>query len=180
MNSKKFEYTDRDLSYLKKDIIYRTIFALLFLIVFTWQFISFFKASITKSTTTMQIVVAIIVFVCCLMLTFISLLYIFKDFRIISAIKRNGRCVSSVQILIKTNKKSFVWLYSLLIQFLTIITAIVLICSITYSILQIAYFSTISFYLPFLITICISGFNSIYHIKDEMHIQNTVQELQNA
>ncbi len=180
MNSKKFEYTNRDLPYLKKDIIFRTIFAVLFLMIFTWQFIAFVKMSINKSTTLMHIISAIVVFICCLMLTFISLLYVFKDFRIISAVKLNGRCVSSVQILIKTNKKSFIWLYSLLIQLLTLITAIVLICSITYSILQITYFSTISFYLPFLLTICVSGFNSIYHIKDEMHIQNTVQEFQSA
>jgi len=93
-----------------------------------------------------------------------------------AAIKMNGKCVSSVQVLIRTKKRSFIWLYKLLIQILSVATALVLIAVITYSILQVSYYSTVSFYIPLLLLICISGFNSIYHIKDEMHIQNTVQE----
>ena len=43
----------------------------------------------------------------------------------------NGKCVSSVQILIKTDKKSFLYLYNLLIQFLTLVTSLILISSLT-------------------------------------------------
>ena len=92
----------------------------------------------------------------------------------------NGKCVSAVQMLIKTNKRSFLWLYNLLIQLLTLITSLTLICSATYAVLQATYLSMISYYLPFLVAVCLSGFNSIYHIKDEMHVQNTVQEFHNA
>lgn len=180
MNSKRFEFNNKDLPYLKRDIVVRTIFSLLFLAVFVWQFAITINGAIAKSLNILQICSSILVFICSLMLAMISLLYVFRDFRVITAIKVHGRCVTSVQMLIKTHKRSFIWMYSLLIQFLTLATTLVLICSLTYSILQIAYMSSISFYLPLLLTICLSGYNSIYHIKDEMHTQNTVQEYYNA
>ena len=180
MNSKRFEYSNKDIPYLKKDIVYRSFFTIMFLIVFVWQFASMIQTAMDESLVILQVCSSILVFITCLLLSFISFIYIFKDFRIIAAIKMNGKCVSSVQMLIRTNKKSFLWLYNILIQFLTLVTAIILICSITYTILQVTYMSTMSYYLPFLMSICLSGFNSIYHIKDEMHIQETVQEFHNA
>ena len=180
MNSKRFEYTHKDIPFLKKDIVYRTFFILLFLCVFVWQFVDMIKAALNDSLFILQICSTVLVFISCLLLAYISLLYVFKDFRIIAAVKMNGKCVSAVQILIKTNKKSFIWLYNLLIQSLTLLTSIVLICSITYAILQATYFATISYYLPFLVAVCVSGFNSIYHIKNEMQVQNTLQEFLNA
>ena len=180
MNSKRFEYTHKDIPYLKKDIIHRAFFAVMFLIVFIWQFISMIQTEITDSLTILEVSSSVLVFINCLLLSFISLLYIFRNFRIIAAIKMNGKCVSAVQMLIKTNKRSFLWLYNLLIQLLTLITSLTLICSATYAVLQATYLSMISYYLPFLVAVCLSGFNSIYHIKDEMHVQNTVQEFHNA
>lgn len=176
MNSKRFEYTNKDIPYLKRDILFRTVFTVLFLITFIWQFIILAKLTIQSSATIPQVCSSVLVFITSLLLSFISLLYIFKDFRIIAAIKLNGRCVSSVQILIRTTKKSFIWLYNILIQFLTLMTSLILICTITYSILQATYLSSTSFYLPLLLIICLSGFNSIYHIKDEIRTQNSVQE----
>jgi len=176
MNSKIFEYTNKDSSYLKKDIAFRTFFSVLFLAIFVWQFASMVKLALKNSMNIMTIGVSVLVILCSLMMFIISMLYAFKDFRIMAAIKMNGKCVSSVQVLIRTKKRSFIWLYKLLIQILSVATALVLIAVITYSILQVSYYSTVSFYIPLLLLICISGFNSIYHIKDEMHIQNTVQE----
>lgn len=180
MNSKRFEYTNKDIPFLKKDIVLRTVFAALFILVMVWQFASIVMISFDGTLSIMQICSSVLVFLCCLLLTLISFLYIFKDFRIIAAIKMNGKCVSSVQILIRTTRRSFIRLYSILIQFLTLVTSLVLLCSLTYSFLQITYMSTISFYLPFLLMVCVSGFNSIYHIKNEISTQNSVQEYQNA
>jgi len=180
MNSKRFEYTNKDIPYLKKDIFMRTFFAVLLLIVFVWQFVSAIQIAISSYLSIINLSATILVFVCTFMLSFISLLYTFKNFRIIAAIKMNGRCVSSVQILIKTNKKSFIWLYNFVVQILTLATSLVLICTLVYSFLQATYLSSISFYLPFLLMVCISGFNSIYHIKHEIYIQNSVQEYYNA
>ena len=176
MNSKKFEYQHKDIVHLKRDIIFRSLFSILFLGIFIWQFVSIIIENINNELSFIQIVVSAIVLLSSLLLSLLSLMYIFKDFRIIAAIKMNGKCISSVQILFKTDKKSFIKLYNLLIQFLTLATALVLIASLTYSILQVTYMASISFYMPILMLICISGFNSIYHIRDEIKIQNSVQE----
>lgn len=176
MVSKKFEYTNKDIGYLKRDIVMRAFFTLIFLAIIIWQFVMVIMTAINDSLSTLDYVLSSITIITCLLLALISFVYSFKDFRVISTIKMDGRCVSSVPILIKTTRKSFLWLYNLLIQFLTLVTTLVLVASITYSILQYTYFSTISFYMPFLVMICLSGYNSIYHIRDEMNTQKAVQE----
>lgn len=176
-NPKRFEYQHKDIGYLKKDIAFRTIFSVLFIGIFVWQIVNMFMG-FSSITQNLQIVTSIIVLISCLMLAFVSLTFVFKDFRIISAIKNNGKCVSSVQLLVQTKKRSFIWLYSLLIKFFTLVTSLVLIASVTYTILEVTFLSSISFFMPFLFMICLSGFNSIYHIKDEIHTQNYVQEQQ--
>lgn len=176
-NPKRFEYQHKDIGYLKKDIVFRTIFSVLFIGIFVWQIVNMFMG-LTSTTKNLEIVVSIIVLLSCLMLSFVSLTFVFKDFRIISAIKNNGKCVSSVQILIQTKKRSFIKLYNLLIQFFTLVTSLVLIATITYTILEATVLSSVSFFMPFLFMICISGLNSIYHIKDEIYTQNQVQEQQ--
>lgn len=173
MNSKRFEFQHKDIEGLKKDIVFRSIFMFLFIAIFIWQIV---MIAIEKNLVFAHIVIAITVLISSLMLTILSFMYVFKDFRIISAIKTNGKCVSSVQILMKTDKKSFIRLYNILIQLLTLATSLILICSITYSILQATYMSTISFYMPLLLLITMSGYNSIYHIKQEIKTQNTVQQ----
>ena len=172
MNSKKFEYQHKDIIGLKRDILFRSLFMILFLGVFVWQFIMMFTTKLTVANS----LVSASVLVTSLMLMSLSLMYIFKNFRIISAIKINGKCVSSVQVLIKTDKKSFIKLYCLLTQFLTLATTLILISSLTYTILQATYLSTVSFYMPLLMLVCVSGYNSIYHIKDEIKTQKTVQQ----
>ena len=126
----------------------------------------------------MQGVVAAIVLISSLLLSLVTMSYAFKDFRIIAAIKMRGKCVSSVQILFKTNKTSFLWLYNFIMQFLALATSLVLIGCITYSILQVAYLSTISFYMPLLLMLCVASYNAIYHVKDEIYTQNNVNEQQ--
>lgn len=176
MNSKKFEYYHKDIAQLKKDITFRTIFATSFLLIFGWQFVSMIITYSHSKLNLIQIISSASILISSLLLAGLIFMYIFKDFRIIAAIKMNGKCVSSVQILFKTDKRSFIKLYSYLIQFLTLATALIMICSITYAILQATYLSSVSFYLPLLMLICMSGFSSIYHIKDEIRTQNNVQE----
>ena len=174
--SKRFEYTNKDITALKKDIIFRTLFATLFLAIFVWQFVSLFIAYTNNNLQLIKIIIAGIVLISTLLLLIVSLLYIFKSLRIVSAIKMNGRCVSSVAIFIRTNKGSFVKLYDLLIKFLTLATSLILVSCITYTFLQITVTSTISYYLPLILMICVSGYNSIYHIKDEIKTQEMVRE----
>ena len=176
MKTKTFEYFHKDIKQLKIDIIFRMIFSSLFLACFIWQIISMIVIAVNANITMLQGITSAFVLIGSLMLSVVTFSYAFKDLRIISAIKLNGKCVSSVNILFKTNKSSFIKLYSLLIQFLTLATSLVLVACVTYSILQITVLSTISFYMPLLLMMCVAGYNSIYHIKDEIRTQNTVQE----
>lgn len=178
MKSKRFEFFKKDLKYVKKDIIFRTIFSFLFLVIFVWQMAAIINKSLSAKLSTTQTIVSIFVLIFSLLLSLVSLSYIFKDFRIISVVKTNGKCISSVPILFQTKKRSFIWLYNLLLQILTLVISLVLIVCITYSILEFAYFSTISFFMPVLLLICVSGYNSVYHIKDEIYIQNILHEQQ--
>ena len=178
MKSKKFVYFEKDIKQLKKDIVARVFFSIAFLAVFVWQFISMFIKHNENTLTNMQTIFSVCVLISSISLFAITFLYAFKDFRIIASIRLNGRCVSSVQILFSTKKTSFIRLYQALITFLTLATSLVLIACITYAILQYSYLSKISFYLPTLILICMAGYNAIYHIKDEIHTQRTVQEQQ--
>lgn len=174
--NKTFEYTHKDIPNLKKDIIIRSIFSFLFVAILVYQFVMMVLITLNGKLNTIQTCVSVIVIASCLMLSYISLMYVFKSFRIISAIKTRGKCISSVRLIVDTRKKGFVWLYRLLTQILTLLTFLILISAITYSILQITYTSTLSYYLAFLLLICVSGFNSVYHIKDEIRVQNQVQE----
>ena len=178
MNTKRFEYYQKDVKQLKIDIVFRVVFSTLFIACFVWQMISTIKTYLNGSLTVAKGVVSCIVLTGSILLCLITFFYAFKDFRIIAAIKMNGKCVSSVQILFSTKKSGFLKLYSYLMQFLTLAVSLILVACITYSILQVTVLSTISFYMPLLVTICVSGYNSIYHIKDEILTQQTVHEQQ--
>ncbi len=176
MKRKTFEYFHKDIKQLRIDIGFRFAFTALFIITFAWQIVSMVMIEVKGSLTLMQGIVGAIVLISTLLLSLATFSYAFKDLRIISAIKTMGKCVSSVSILFSTKKTGFIKLYHLLVQFLTLAISLVFVACITYSILEITYLSSISYYMPMLLTICIAGYNSIYHIKDEIHTQNTVQE----
>ncbi len=178
MNKKRFEYFHKDIRQLKIDIIVRVIFSILFISCFAWQMALLIIESSKAQISQMQTITTTIVLVMSLLLCVTTFLYAFKDFRIIAVIKQQGKCISSVKMLFSTKKTGFVRLYSYLIQFLTLAVTLVLIACITYSILEITILSRISYYMPLLVTICVSGYNSIYHIKDEIRTQQTVTEQQ--
>ncbi len=176
MKSKKFIYLHKDVKQLKVDIVFRILFSLLFLAIFVWQFIFMILYIVQNKFSNPHGVVSAIVLISALLLCITTFYYAFKDFQIIAAVKMTGQCVSSVSILFPTKKTSFIKLYNYLIQFLTLATTLVLIASLTYAILEVTVLSSISFYMPLLLMICVSGYSSIYHIKDEITTQNTVQE----
>ncbi len=176
MNSKKFEYFHKDIKQLRIDICFRLFFSALFLALFVWQMITTGMSAYKNDLSLFQGIISAIVLVSALLLFLVTFSYAFKDFRIIAAIKMQGKCVSSVNILFSTKKSGFIKLYSYLIQFLTLGTTLIFVACLTYSFLQVTVLSTISFYMPFLLMLCISSYNAIYHIKDEINTQNTVQE----
>ena len=129
-----------------------------------------------EELSTINIVAGMFVILCALLLGLISFMYFLKNIRILRVVKNNGRCVSSVPLMINIKKNSFINMYSIVNFLLSCIALLVLVSSLTYSILQFAYFASISFYLPILILISVSGFNSVYHLNTEMKIIQTVRE----
>jgi len=176
MNLKRFEYLNKDVPFLKKDVTSRLLFSLLYFAIFVWQFASIVIKSINKiNLSTAMIVASVFVLLVTLMFGALSLLYCFKSLKILSVIKKNGRCVSSVEILFNTEKTGFMKLYSFITEVLTIICSIVVLCSIIYAFLEMAYFASISFYMPVLVVLCCCGFYSSYHIRAEINIVKNVQ-----
>ncbi|MBR2969567.1 MAG: hypothetical protein IKC49_00755 [Clostridia bacterium] len=176
MNLKKFEFQHRDIPFLKKDIAYRFIFAILFLGAGAWQFTTMILSLLNNTLSNTMIASSVFVLTISLLMFFCSMLYSFKDFRIISTIKREGRCVSTVQVMFNLQKRSFIKLYLFINFIISLLTALVLIASVTYSILEISHYSTISYYLPILVVLCIASFNSTFHVKNEIKTIETVQQ----
>lgn len=175
MNRKKFDYFEKDIKPLKKDIFFRCVFAVLILATMVWQSYSFITGYKNGGLSTLKIIVAGIVIITGAIFFLTLLSFVFKDYRIIGSIKTNGKCTSSVNILFNTDKTSFIKLYEFLMFFLSLSTGLVLVAGVTYSILEVAYFKTISFFMPMLILICLASFSSLYTIKDEIRTQRIVQ-----
>jgi len=102
MNLKRFEYLNKDVPFLKRDIALRLVFALLYFVIFVWQFASLIVKSINKIIiSTPMIISTIFVLLVALLFCGLALLYCFKSFKVLSVVKKEGRCVSSVEILFK-------------------------------------------------------------------------------
>lgn len=176
MRSKRFEYFHKDIKQLKKDIAFRVTFSVLFFGVIAWQLITTLLLHFSKTLTQTKLIISAIVLISALVLFSVTLAYAIKDCRIVKVIKENGRCVSSVSILFSTDKTSFLKFYQGLMTILTVAITLLFIACVTYSILEISFYTKISFYMPLLLMICLAGYNSIYHVKDEILTQNNVQE----
>ncbi len=174
MKFKKLEYQHKDLPFLKKDTGYRILFMSLFFLIFIWQLISMFSYYLSDSLSTTMLIVSIFVMLTSLILTFTALIYAFRNLNIMNQIRHSGKSVRTISIISDNKKGSFLKMFNLLTKFIGFVMLLVLVCGLTYSILEIIYYSSITFYMPVLFLFAISGFNSIYHIKAEM---NTIQNV---
>ena len=122
MNLKKFEYLNKDIPFLKKDIAFRVVFALIYFAVFVWQFVSLMMHTINGEHISIPMIISTaFVMILAVLFAGLSLMYCFKSFKVLGVINKNGRCVSSVEILFNTNKRSFIKLYSFITEALSII-----------------------------------------------------------
>lgn len=176
MNLKKFEYQNKDVPFLKKDVIFRILFAVLFVAVFVWQIVSLFLQYSKSSLNVAMIISTIIVLLTSLLFALLSILYALKDLRIVSVVNKRGRSIDTVSIMFNTEKKGFLNLYKIINEVLAVLSLLVLIFSLTYSVLEFYYFSAVSYYMPVLLLIVVSGFNASYHLNTEIATIQTVQE----
>lgn len=175
MNSKKFEYLNKDVPMLKKDITFRLVLMGLFVFVFVWQFIMFIIEYGNKTLNLGKILATIFVMLFSLTFAMLSLLYALKSYKNIGIIKKRGKCVSSVIILFDLNNSGWIKLIYFVTSVITLALSLAVVSIITYSILQFAYFSNISFFIPMLLSLTIMGFNSVYHIRNEINVVKTVK-----
>lgn len=176
MKFKKLEYQHKDIPFLKKDTIYRMIFMCLFFIIFIWQLISMFTNYFNDTLSTLMLVISVCVLLTSLTLTLTGLFYAFKSINIMNQIRHTGKAVRTISVISNNKKGSFLKIFNILSKFIAFVMLIVLVCGVTYSVLEIIYYSSITFYMPILILFAISGFNSVYHIKIEMATIQNVQE----
>ncbi len=176
MNLKNFEYLHKDIPFLKKELVFRAVFTVMFFALFLIQLISMLKNLVIDKLNIGMAISSGVVLITCALFCFLSILYMIKTLRVINVVNNHGRCVSSVDILLNTKKDSFVKLYTIVCELLALLAVIVLVCSITYSALEVAYYQTLSFYLPLLITICLTAFYSVFHLKNELKTVQTVNQ----
>lgn len=174
MNKKRLEYMDKDVPTLKRDLRLRILFAVLFAVTFIWQFVMLIIAS--DSATTLMIVASCATMIFSIMFSFTSTLYAIKDLKILNRIKFRGKSINDATFVFNIEKRSFMRLYSLITSLLALVALLLLVATITYSILEIVYFNTISFYLPMIVAFVAWCFNSSYHIKNELYISQNVNQ----
>ena len=176
MNLKNFEYLSKDVPFLKKELIFRATFTVLFFTIFLIQFITMVKHLIQSTLNIGMAISSSVVLLVCALFCVISIMYMLKTINIIRVVSNHGRCVSTVDIMLSTKKDSFVKLYSFVCDVLAVFAAIVLICSFTNAVLEATYYSTISYYLPLIVTISLTAFYAVFHIRNEIKTLQTVNK----
>ena len=175
MNTKKFEYDIKDKKSLKNDIIFRIFFTILFISIFAWQFTLLLLSKNEGTLSTLKIYLGLSVLFTCLIFVIISMMYIAKNLKILDQLKFHSKAVVSVTVLSSGKKGGFLRLYKFISEVIAIIMLVLAVCAITYSVLEFMHYSTISFYLPLISIITLTGFNTVYHINNELKIIENVR-----
>ena len=165
---------NKDVPMLKRDVWYRFAFSILFLLIFICQLIVCLVSFARETLTLPKMVSVGFVLLTAIFYSGINLIYAYKSFKRITIVNKKGNCVSRINILYNLEKHSFIKLYNAICAVISIIASIVLLCVVIYSLLNIVYFNSISFYLPLLFVICLTCYSSSYHIMNEIKVVETV------
>ena len=176
MGKKRFEYQHKDKPALKKDIAFRLMFAVLFLGVFVWQIIDLVLVKKNGNATALNIVIGAIVLFFALMFILVAILYAIHDINTLRQINKNGKSIRVVTVFNVKSKTSIVKLYSAVTKIIAIVMLLLFCSACTYSVLQFVHYSTIPYYLPALLLLCLSGFNAVFHINAQIDLMKNVYE----
>lgn len=176
MAAKQFEYQHKDIPMVKKDMKLRLIFCILFIGTFTWQLGNIIIAKYSNLLSKMEIVIGSVTLVMCLIYTVVAFVFAYQDIKIIRNINKNGRSVRYVTLLSASDKRSFIRLYTLISDIISVVMLLVLVSGVTYSVLHYVYFETVSYYLPLLVMLTLSGFNGVWHMNNEISLMKNVEE----
>ncbi|MBE7076898.1 MAG: hypothetical protein E7374_03280 [Clostridiales bacterium] len=179
MTTRKFDFHASNIPLLKRDMITRLIFTFLFLGVFFYQFTVLFIDYLHDKVGLLKISVGIVLLFLSMMFCLLSFLYAYKDMKIMNKVKKNKVHTTNVAILFPPKSQKTAKFYLIVQEILSIIALLGFVWYLTYSILEYAYNHTYTFYLPLIAFIALTGFNTVYHIRNEMKILDQVQEHSN-
>ncbi len=174
MDTKKLEYMDKDVPTIKKDLVLRIVFAVLFAVSFAWQLVAMILSH--DNISVIMLVLSSVTMIFSIMFGFASILYAIKDLKILEKIRLRGKSINNVNFVFNIEKRSFIHLYSFITSILAIIATFLLFASLTYSVLAYIYYNTISFYLPTVLAFVSWCYNSSYHLKNEIYISQNVAQ----
>lgn len=166
MGYKKIEYTHKNISQLKSENRYRILFAIFFLLVLTAQIVLFIIEG--QKLSNIKYFIGFFVMISSFLMATTSILYFLKNNRIITQILTEASAVRMSANFLNTDKSYVLKLYAVFNIILTALSSIILLCSLVYTFLEFAYYSNLTFFLPILLLICISGYNTVFHIKYEI------------
>ena len=93
MKAQRFEYQNKDVPMLKKEVFFRMLFMLLFVAIFVWQFVLFVFSYIHGNLTTIKLLAAIAVLIVALLFAMVSFIYGLRCLNIIQKIALHGNAV---------------------------------------------------------------------------------------
>ncbi len=179
MATKRFEYQHKDIPYLKKNMCFRMIFVMSFLFIFIWQLFNIIHYNLNKELTDIMLIIGGVNLFFCVMYILVALLYYFRCLRTIKEIKKDGKSVKLISLMSVNKKDSYIKMYNFISKIIAIVMLLVLVSALTYTILELIYYSTISYYLPVIFTLTFSGFNAVLHMNFEIKLMENVNEYHN-
>ncbi len=174
MSQKRYEYNSKDKVMVKKDTAFRIVFLFLFLAIFFWQFILIVTQR--DNLDPVKITISFLVMFTSAMFVLLGMIYIAKNLKILNRIKLRGRAIFNVTVISTGKKNSFLNIYKIVCEIIAFVMLVVLTCGLTYSVLELIYYSTISFYMPLVAIMSLTGFHTVYHINNEISIIKNVRE----
>lgn len=173
MKAKQFQYRNKDIPMLKKEITARMLYAVLFSLIFFVQSTVFF-VNIDFNFSILAKSIILTTMILSLLLAGVSFIFAMRAMSHINTIKRHGSSVATITLIFSSTKKGFLNLYRIILSIISFVISMLLIAVITYSILEIIYLGTLSEYLPALLLTAAASYNSLFHVKQEIKIMQTV------
>lgn len=175
MKAQKFQFRHKDVPMLRKDVAMRTFFCLLFVGIFVWQTLIMFFSYFNTKLSTFELVSSILTMAVSLLMSIVSFIFVFRSLNNLICIKKSGHAVGVKTPLFNSKKTGFLNLYYVISTAIVFVMTIVLICAVTYAVLEGVFYNQFSIFLPALVLTAISGYNSIYHIKNEIKVLAEVE-----
>ncbi len=174
MKAQKFQFRHKDVPMLKKDVAMRTFFSLLFVGVFVWQILLIFFKYFNAKLSTFEVVCSSLTMLISLFMAMVSFVFLFRSLNNLICIKKSGNAVGVKTPMFNSKKTGFFNLYYVVSTVIAWVMTFVLVCSITYAVLEGVFYNQFSIFLPALVLTAISGYNSVYHLKNELTILKEV------